>query len=323
MTRSPAASSVRGAGRVGSERLLPAYGAVLAGAALWGTTGTAQALAPAGAGSVSIGAFRALVGGAVLIAFAGMHGGVARRLTTPAVLVAGVSIASYQLCFFNGVRLAGVAVGTVVALGSVPVLTGLAQLVLRRRRPEAAWYPATALAVIGTILLVAPAVGSGVSNLSLGAVLAVGAGASYTCFTFASKHLLDRGWTPRDAMGYTFGLGGLLMAPLLLTSDIGWATTWRGILVVMWLGGIATAASYLLFARGLRRLEPPTVATLSLAEPLTATVLGLAILHERPGAVAVAGAVIIFSGLVMVGVAPLLASRRSAAASRRSGNATS
>src|ERR1700685_4509757 len=38
---------------------------------------------------------------------------------------APVAVACYQLCFFSAVRLTGVAIGTVVAIGSAPVFTGL------------------------------------------------------------------------------------------------------------------------------------------------------------------------------------------------------
>ena len=42
-----------------------------------------------------------------------------------------------------------------------------------------------------------------------------------------------------------------------------------------------TALAYVLFARGLGRLSAATVTTLVLAEPLVATLLGVAVLGER------------------------------------------
>jgi DME family drug/metabolite transporter len=68
---------------------------------------------------------------------------------------------------------------------------------------------------------------------------------------------------------------------------------------------IPTALGYLLFARGLRHLPAGDVATLTLAEPVTATILGAAVLSERPGAAAVAG-----MGLVLAGLVVLAAPRR-------------
>src|SRR3954468_23214520 len=87
------------------------------------TTGTAQALGPAGTSPVGVGAARILVGGALLVAVA-----LARRPRTKtrwsarpvAAAVAGVAV--YQLAFFAAVADTGVAVGTIVALGSAPTL---------------------------------------------------------------------------------------------------------------------------------------------------------------------------------------------------------
>jgi len=44
-------------------------------------------------------------------------------------------------------------------------------------------------------------------------------------------------------------------------------------------------------------LMPQLLATLTLAEPLTAAALGALVLAERPGAVAVAGAALVLAGL--------------------------
>ena len=54
----------------------------------------------------------------------------------------------------------------------------------------------------------------------------------------------------------------------------------------------------MLFARGLRELTPGETATLTLAEPLTATGLGVLALGERPGAVAAIGAALVLAGLL-------------------------
>jgi DME family drug/metabolite transporter len=70
--------------------------------------------------------------------------------------------------------------------------------------------------------------------------------------------------------------------------------------MALWLGVVPTALAYLLFARGLRRLPAAEVATLTLAEPVTAAALGAVVLGERPGAVAVAGIALILAGLAVL-----------------------
>jgi drug/metabolite transporter, DME family len=289
---------------------------VLLAALCFGTTGTAQALGPDGASAVTVGAARIAVGAALLLLverLAARRGGVraagpgGRRAWPRGPLAAGaLGVAAYQLCFFAAVKDTGVAVGTVVALGSAPALAGAGGWLLDRRAPGRSWAAATALASAGVALLALAGGGSEVS--APGVVLAVGAGASYAGFTLASKRLLDQGHGVEPVMARTFGLGAVLLIPVLLLGDLGWLASPGGAAMALWLGAVPTALAYILFARGLRHLPADEVATLTLAEPVTAALLGAVVLGERPGAVAIAGIV-----TIMAGLAVLAAPRRPAA----------
>jgi DME family drug/metabolite transporter len=63
---------------------------------------------------------------------------------------------------------------------------------------------------------------------------------------------------------------------------------------------VPTALAYVLFSRGLRRLASGETATLVLAEPLTAAVLGVIALGEHPSATAAAGALLVLGGLLVL-----------------------
>jgi DME family drug/metabolite transporter len=67
--------------------------------------------------------------------------------------------------------------------------------------------------------------------------------------------------------------------------------------MVLWLGVVSLAASYLLFGRGIARVAVSTATTLSLAEPLTAATLGVVVLDEHLTRAAVAGMALVFAGL--------------------------
>jgi drug/metabolite transporter, DME family len=274
---------------------------VLAAAVLWGTTGTAQALAPDTAVPLTVGAVRLVLGGLALLLVGGASGSlqtVAARawLTWPTLLAAG-SMAAYQLFFFTAVSRTGVAVGTVVAIGSAPILAGLLGL-LFGERPSSRWIIATLLAIVGCILLTTA--GETAVTLDMGGIfLAVGAGASYALYAAASKQLLqDKPATAVTAV--TFSLGGLFLAPLLLRADLGWLAQPAGLLAALHLGLLATGLAYLLFAQGLQRVRLGTAVSLSLAEPLTATLLGLLLLREQLPPPALVGLVLLLGGLVVL-----------------------
>jgi DME family drug/metabolite transporter len=59
------------------------------------------------------------------------------------------AVALYQLSFFAAVRLTGVAVGTVVAIGTGPAAAGVLGRLVNGERLSARWARATALAARG------------------------------------------------------------------------------------------------------------------------------------------------------------------------------
>jgi DME family drug/metabolite transporter len=137
-----------------------------------------------------------------------------------------------------------------------------------------------------------------------GILLALGAGAGYAGYTVAAKRRLDEGETPEAVMAGAFGTGGVLLLPVLLIAGPGFLADLDGIAMIAWLGVVPTAIAYIAFARGLQGLSAGEVATLTLAEPLTAAALGALVLGERPGILAVAGATLVLLGLVAL-VLPL------------------
>ena len=67
-----------------------------------------------------------------------------------------------------------------------------------------------------------------------------------------------------------------------------------------WLALVTTGLSYVFFSRGLRDSPVAVAATMTLAEPLTAAVLGLVVLDEPARASTLAGIVLIGLGLVLL-----------------------
>lgn len=280
----------------------PTQGTVLIvlAAILWGTTGTSQALAPNNATPLSIGGIRLIIGGSALLTLALSQGNLRwhndwLRWQT---FVAGLSTALYQLTFFAGVALTGVALGTIVAIGSAPIFAGMLAYFIERERLQSRWFIATALAILGSILLIF----SGNETLQinpLGILLSLGAGLSYAVFTLANKQLVQH-FAPDAVMAVSFCTGAIVLSPLLFLTDLSWVLTTNGSLVALHLGLLATGLAYALFGRGIRTVPISTTSTLSLAEPLTATTLGIVLLGEQLTSQAFIGIAILFLGLIVL-----------------------
>lgn len=276
---------------------------VLAGSVLWGTTGTAQALAPAAAQPLAIGAMRLVLSGLLLALYFQFTSGdwrIEKRDFAP-FLVGAACMAAYQVTFFAGVKMTGVAVGTIVGIGSSPVIAGLLGYLFRGERPGKRWGIATLLAIAGCALLAFSKsnAAAGIHVDPLGMLLAVGAGSAYATFSLVSKRLLET-QPVEKVMAGTFGLGAVLLSPLLFTQDLRWLAQPNGALVILHLALLATATAYILFGKGLKRIPLAPAVTLSLAEPLTAGTLGVLLLGERLSPQAALGILLIFSGLVVL-----------------------
>ncbi len=292
---------------------------MLLGAAAWGSTGTAAHFAPAGASSASIGAARIGLGGLLLLGFAvctpGRRRDVRRLLAggrhaRTALVMAAVAVGGYQLCFFTAVRITGVAIGTVVAIGSAPVFTGALSRLAGGPRLDVRWMAATAAAVAGCAVLVTGGRASGVSAAGVG--LALSAGFCYAIYAVTASRLITVGNPEGAVMGLLFGGAAVLLAPVLAAGSPAWLLTGRGLAVTAYLGIVTTALAYLLYGRGLRTVSAPVAVTLGLAEPLVAAILGLIVLGERLTITDVAGLALVGLALAtLVGVrAPVAPPRR-------------
>lgn len=283
--------------------------AVLAAAVLFGSTGTVSALAPPGAGPLSVGAVRLFVGGS-LLALIGLVRYLRRaglRIPRPSttawwVLAGAVCVMAYQATFFAGTASNGVAVGTVVALGSSPLFAGLAEWLMFGRRPTARWWLATGLAVLGVGLLTGLTGAAAVQPLGL--LASLGAGAAYAGYTVATKAVLVRGWGATSTVTAMLGGGAVLAALVLLGTDNAWVAAPTGLAVVAWLGVVTVVVTYLLLGQGLRGLSAATTTTLTLAEPATAALLGVLLLGETLAGWQGAGIAAVVAGVVIVGTEP-------------------
>ena len=288
--------------------------AVLGAAALFGTSASAVALVGPAASAPAIAAARLAVGAVGLVAVVVVAGSGRARLPAlwrrPLVWAMGIAVAAYQALFFIGVSRTGVAIGTLASLALAPFLAGVLGWLLREGAPGVVWGISTVIAIVGLALLT---LGGEGTRDALGILAALGAGASYAVYTVLGVRLAREGNPPTAVLAASFAIAAVILAPVLIASGPWWANP-EGILLVLWLGLVATTAAYVLFGIGLRTLQPGHIATLNLAEPVVATLLGVLLLGEVLGGRGWVGCVLIIVALGILG----FSERGGAAGSERS-----
>lgn len=283
--------------------------AVLAAACLWGTTGTAATFAPT-VGPLAMGAAALGIGGILQAAIAAPslrreHPALSSHRGT--VIAGAAAVMIYPLAFYSSMHLAGVAVGTVVSLGSAPIASGLLERVVERRRLSGWWMLAAALGIAGSAILCAAKMHDG-PNKTLptiaGVVLGLVAGATYAMYSWSAHRLMNRGVRRAAAMGAVFGLGGIALMPVLLLTGAPLIASTQAMMVGIYMALIPMFLGYLLFGYGLARVTPSAATTLTLAEPAIAAILAVVIVGERLPVIGWAGLAGICASLLVLSLAP-------------------
>lgn len=275
---------------------------VLVAAVLWGTVGTTQTYLSEGIESITIAMVRSLVGGGILLIVALLLNKIHfKNWSWKITFFAALSMALFQPLFFTSVNSTGVAVGTVVTIGSSPIFAGLIEYFIFKRNPGRTWLIATTLSVIGCILLFTS---SGETMIvPFGIILALCAGMMFAIYTHISKKLMEKE-EALPAVAMTFTICGLLLLPMSLVLGIEWLATSSNWAPIIMMGIFGTSIAYLLFLNGLKKIASSAAVTLSLGEPLTAALLGVLLVGERLTLTAWIGVSLLLVGIIVVTCKP-------------------
>lgn len=300
---------------------------VVAGAA-WGTAGAAASLLyrASDIGPVSLSFWRYVGGLALLL---GVHalrlGRTAPRPAEPRarkvrrVLATGVGLTVFQTAYFAAVQETGLAVGTIVTLGSGPVLIALGARLLLGERLGLGGGLAVCGALLGLAVLVLG--GEGATVRPWGIALGVIAAAGYACIT-----LLTRFWgrdgdgDPLSTTTWAFAVGALILLPFGMLEGLAPQTAdpVRVAWLLVYVAAVPSALAYALYFAGAAVVRSATVSVVMLLEPVGAAVIAVLLLGEELTAPTVLGTLLML--VAVVGLA--VSETREAAEVRRTAGAT-
>jgi len=278
---------------------------VLLAASLWGTTGTAAFFLGSEVPPAAIGAATMGIGGSIL-ALVG-SGRTRAVVADPGVRVwlvfGALGAIVYPLTFYQGMALAGIALGNIIALGLGPLVAALLEWVGESRRPAPLWWAAVSGAIAGIVLMSLSTVelgGGRVGDLGWGIVFAVIAGVSYGLYTYAFSRIIRAGHHPAGVAGGVFGVAApvLLLVAFFQGGELLASTERIGLVLYLVAGPMVIA--YTAITSALRNLSASGVTSLSLLEPVVATLLAIVVVGERLGGYALWGIGCVLISLVAI-----------------------
>ncbi|MDH6126623.1 EamA family transporter [Kitasatospora sp. GP82] len=277
----------------------------------WGTAGAAAALlyGSSGLGPMALTFWRA-IGGLTLLLLTSLATG--RHRTGPAApqprrrritdtLVNGLGLTVFQAAYFEAVRGTGLAVATVVTLGAAPVLIAVGARLAMGERIGGAGGTAVAGALAGlTVLVLGDGSGSGEVRPA-GVAWALLSAAGYACITLYTRHQ-GRSGRSADAFGTTvrsFAVCTVCLLPFAAAEGL-WpqsAELGRTLGLMVYIAAVPTALGYALYFAGAAMVRATTASVIALIEPVSATVIAVALLGEHLTTATAAGTAVLLASV--------------------------
>ncbi len=221
-----------------------------------------------------------------------------------AASLVGVPV-SYLLSF-KGLSLTTVSHASLM-VGTLPMLLALAAVVFSRERLHLGGWLALAASTLGAALIaLSSKAGSGGGQASLrGDLLVAASMLAAITWILISKRLM-RQHSPLTVTAYVDWIGAILLAIAVVTTlgipSVHYST--RVWMAVAEQGLLATASTTVLWNWGLKQVPASEAGIFANLEPLVGAILGVCVLHEVLGRMAIAGGALIIGGAIYFSCKP-------------------
>ncbi|MFF3561305.1 DMT family transporter [Streptomyces sp. NPDC002574] len=277
-------------------------------ATAWGTAGAAASLLydGTGLGPFALTFWRSAGGCALLLAGRALLGAAPLRRPGGRTLAIGFGLTAFQTAYFMAVAATGLAVATVITLGSGPVLIALGGRLWTNERLGRAGAWAVAAALTGLVVIVSGGGDSGTVRPA-GVALALVSGAGYAAVTLLTRHAARRGRAedPVSASLWSFAVCAAAVLPFALAEGPlpRHDTLTVAVPLLLYVAAVPTALAYGLYFAGAAVVRSATVSVIALIEPVSAAVVAFAVLGERPTPATVLGTAILLGAVAVLGAA--------------------
>lgn len=279
-------------------------GLMLIGAGcLWGMIGLfSRRLTAAGFDAVQITALRSLVTAAALFGLLFWKDRKSCRIHWKDLwmfLGTGIcSIAGFNIFYFVTITVTTLSVAAIL-LYTAPFFVLMLSAVCFQERITAQKVKGLVLALVGCVCTTGIFSGS-VHVTAMGVLTGVASGFCYALYSIFGKFALKK-YTSETVTLYTFLMASAAMLPLSRPVSM-FALAARPSLAgnIVLLGLVCTLLPFLLYTKGLSRVDSGKASILAFAEPLTATLMGMAAFGEMPDGFGWLGVILLFGALVLL-----------------------
>lgn len=279
-----------------------AAASILAAAALWGIIGVwNRRLMAGGLSPYSIVVVRNCGGMVLLTAVMALRDRsvfqVERRHLQYFFGTGVVSVVLFTVCYFSCQEICSLAVASIL-LYTAPAIVVVLSALLWRERVTKKKLLALGLTLVGCALV------CGVFSGSLmvtggGIALGLGAGFFYALYSIFGRYALAH-YGPMTVTVWTFVFAGVASLALVRPAELAALSRPSLALTAVGLVVCSTVLPYILYTRGLARVEAGKASILASLEPVVASVAGVVLFGEPMGPLTAAGIVCVLAGVYIL-----------------------
>ena len=257
-----------------------------------------------GVDTVTLLALRFAMGSAVMMALLRYRGLPFPRGATLGVLIAlgALGYGGQAISYFTALKLAPAGLAALL-LYLHPALVALLAAVVLDERLTAAKLVALAIALLGTALTVAPAIGA--EAIAAAPHIATGLAFAVTSAGFYAVYIVVAAFVGRRADAFAMSTVVITSAAVVFVTGLWirgpqWPQTAVGWTAVVCIALLSTVLAITLYFAGLERIGPVRASTLSTVEPLCTVVLAALVLDETLSPIQLAGGALILAAAVLI-----------------------
>ncbi|MDD6483403.1 MAG: EamA family transporter [Clostridiales bacterium] len=281
---------------------------IIAGASLWGLIGLfTRGLGAAGLDSMQITEIRCFMSAVLMICYFLVRDRGKLKISPGDIgyfLGTGIcSMVFFNICYFITIKELTLSAAAML-LYTAPCMVMIMSVIFFGEKLTARKLAALFVAAGGCALTCIS--GEAVKITFKGVMLGLGSGLGYALYSIFSRAAIKK-YDSLTITVYTFIVAAAALIPFSKPLSIGAALTdTKTLTYALLLSVISTMLPYILYTKGLERVEPGKASVMAFIEPMVATAAGIAVFGEKPTLMNMSGIALIFMSVVLLNLHPKL-----------------
>jgi len=215
-----------------------------------------------------------------------------------------ISLSFFNICYFTTINMTSLSVAAIL-LYTAPSMVMIMSLFIFKEKMNAKKIVSVILAFIGCMMVTGIFSGGGSNTLSpIGILVGLGAGFGYAMYSIFARFALNKGYSSFTVTFYTLAfsvIGSVVFFEPQKTADV-LSENPVMILFMLAFGLVTTVLPYIFYTLGLSGMESGRASIIASIEPVTATILGIVVFHEKTTLLGILGALVVLLSIFIVNV---------------------